>query len=382
MTRKIVKLLLVEDNAADAQLMRKLLAADGGSERGSRERVQYELSWVETLQDARGAIAQQSFDAILLDLSLPDSVGLETIATIAADAPDIPIVVLTGLDSEEIAAESLRNGAQDYLVKSEIRGPWLRRAIQYAIERQQIFDRLRQLNRELQRSNRDLEEFACVASHDLQQPLTSITANVQLFELQYGDRLDPQARHYLERIVGAVKRMQQLIRDLLAYSQLDTDSGTFEPTDCNRVLQIVLDNLKETIDRCGAIVEIEALPTVKANELQLIRLFQNLLENALHYRRPTVTPHVYIGVKAINGEWCFSISDNGIGIESEDFARIFKIFQRLHSHEQYPGTGIGLAICQRIVEGHDGRIWVESELGQGTTFFWTLPKDSSTATRP
>ncbi|MGC9506128.1 sensor histidine kinase [Baaleninema sp.] len=375
MTRKTLKLLLVEDNAADAQLMRKMLAGDRGSGLGSRESVQYALTWVETLKEARESIARQSFDAILLDLSLPDSVGLETITAIARDACNVPIVVLTGLDSEEIAVESLRNGAQDYLVKSELHQTWLLRAIQYAIERQQIFDRLRQLNQELQRSNRDLEEFACVASHDLQQPLTSITANAQLFELQYGDRLDPQSRHYLRRILEAVRRMQQLIQDLLAYSQLNTDSGALQATDCNRVVRIVIGHLSDTIERTGAIVESKALPTVTADEVQLIRLFQNLLENALRYRRPNVTPRVQISAMPLNGEWCFSISDNGIGIESKDFSRIFKIFQRLHSQEQYPGTGIGLAICQRIVEGHNGRIWVESELDEGTTFFWTLPKD-------
>jgi len=248
-------------------------------------------------------------------------------------------------------------------------------------ERKQAEELLFTLNRELLQSNRELEQFAYVASHDLQEPLRIVSLFSQLLARKYQDNLDEETQTYIYYIVDAATRMQQLIKDLLAYSQVGTSKSTanFEPVDCNQVLQQALQNLQVAITKQNAIINSNQLPTVIADPQQLVILWQNLIGNAIKYCHPEVSPYIEIGIKPnlINEsqtqEWCFSVRDNGIGINSEYFERIFKIFQRLHHSQEYPGTGIGLAICQKIVERHGGRIWVESEENQGSTFYFTLP---------
>lgn len=248
-------------------------------------------------------------------------------------------------------------------------------------ERKRTEEQLVMLNRELLQSNRELEQFAYVASHDLQEPLRIVSLFSQLLAQKYQDNLDEDTRTYIHYIVDAAARMQQLIKDLLAYSQVGTgkSKANFKPVDCKQVLRQVLQNLQVAIAERNAIVSASQLPTVIADQQQLEILLQNLVGNAIKYCHPEVSPRVEIAVKPClidentPKEWCFSVRDNGIGIKSEYFERIFKIFQRLHHDQEYPGTGIGLAICQKIVERHGGRIWVESEVGRGSTFYFTLP---------
>jgi PAS domain S-box-containing protein len=240
-------------------------------------------------------------------------------------------------------------------------------------ERQRTEKALERYAAELQRSNQELQQFAYVASHDLQEPLRMVTSYVQLLARRYKGQLDADADDFIAFAVDGATRMQQLIKGLLAYSRVGTRGQPFAPTDCQSALDQALADLKVTLEENGATVTHDPLPTVMADATQLGQLFQNLIGNAVKFRndRPS---QIHVGAKQRDDEWLFWVQDNGIGIEPQYTERIFLIFQRLHTRDEYPGTGIGLSICKRIVERHDGRIWVESEPGQGSRFYFTIPK--------
>jgi len=226
---------------------------------------------------------------------------------------------------------------------------------------------------ELARSNRDLEQFAFVASHDLQEPLRAISGVTELLAERYRGRLDEKADLYISTIVDGCHRMRQLIGGLLAYSRVITRSLPFEPIDSEAVLKSTLADLQSAIAAVGAEVTHSPLPTVVGNPTLIGQLLQNLIGNALKFRSAQA-PRVHISAQCDHEFWSFAVADNGIGIDSQYAEQIFAIFQRLHTRDEYPGTGIGLAICRKIVEQHGGRIWVESQPGQGSTFRFTLPK--------
>ncbi len=232
---------------------------------------------------------------------------------------------------------------------------------------------LKQTMDELKASNRELEQFAYVASHDLQEPLRLVASYVQLLEQRYQSLFDEQARKYMDYIVSGAKRMQTLINDLLACSRVGTMGKELKPVSASKALEYALGNLEMSISQSGGKVTSKQLPTVMGDGVQLTQLFQNLIGNAIkfHSEKPA---QVEIAADDAGMSWQFSIKDNGIGIDMKYADRIFTIFQRLHERSKYKGTGIGLAIAKRIVERHHGQIWFESEPGKGTTFFFTLPK--------
>jgi light-regulated signal transduction histidine kinase (bacteriophytochrome) len=226
---------------------------------------------------------------------------------------------------------------------------------------------------ELLRANQDLEQFAYSASHDLQEPLRTVKIYCELLAQRHGEKLDGSARQFLEFVTSGASRMEMLVRDLLAYTQsgqLDLPTAT---TDSDEAFRGALANLAGAMEETGARVTSQPLPPIRIHKTQLQQLFQNLIGNSIKYRRPDVPPVVRVSVRCDNDMWLFSVSDNGLGIEAEFKERIFGLFKRLHTNDQYSGTGIGLAICQRIVERYRGRIWVESEYGEGSTFNFTLP---------
>jgi PAS domain S-box-containing protein len=226
---------------------------------------------------------------------------------------------------------------------------------------------------ELERSNAELQQFAYVASHDLQEPLRMVSSYVQLLERRYSDRLDEDASEFMAYAVDGAKRMQRLINGLLQYSRVGTHGKPFELIDCEKVLERASANLQMLLTEAGAQVTHDPLPTLSADSTQLLQLFQNLIDNACKFRDDT-SPQIHISARLEDDQWLFSVRDNGIGIDPEYAERIFIIFQRLHSREEFPGTGLGLAICKKIVERHGGKIWVEYENHKGTTFCFTIPE--------
>lgn len=239
-------------------------------------------------------------------------------------------------------------------------------------ERKRAEEKLKQTLAELECSNAELQQFAYVASHDLQEPLRMVASYVQLLARRYQGKLDDDADEFINFAVDGAGRMQGLINALLDYSRVGTRGKPFEPTDCEIVLNRALANLQAATIESGAEVDHKPLPTVMADDVQLTQLFQNLIGNAIkfHNEKP---PRVHVSAEKKGQEWVFSVQDNGIGIAPEYAQRIFLIFQRLHDRSEYKGTGIGLAVCKKIVERHGGRIWVDSQPGQGSTFYFTLP---------
>jgi PAS domain S-box-containing protein len=239
--------------------------------------------------------------------------------------------------------------------------------------RKEAENKLAELADELSRSNKELEQFAYVASHDLQEPLRIVTSYVQLLERRFMKTADPEAKEFMDFIVDAVGRMRSLIQDLLAYSRVGTQVKPFTNTDMNRALNIALDNLSHSIEECRAEIIHHPLPEVIADDSQMSRLFQNLIGNAIKFRSSN-PPRIEISAEEKRSHFLFSIKDNGLGIADEYRERIFVIFQRLNDRSQYPGTGIGLAICQKIVQLHGGRIWTEPNKEGGSTFYFTIKK--------
>jgi PAS domain S-box-containing protein len=259
-------------------------------------------------------------------------------------------------------------------------GTLITSAIRDVTERARAEQRLKETAAELARSNAELEQFAYVASHDLQEPLRMVASYTQLLARRYRGKLDDDADEFIGYAVDGAQRMQRLIQDLLAYSRVGTRGHAFEPVDCAAIVAQVVGDLRAAIAESAATVEPGVLPMVNADPTQLRQLFQNLIGNALKYRRPDVDPVVRITATRAGARWAFAVADNGIGIAPEYAERVFVIFQRLHTQAEYAGTGIGLAICKKIVERHGGRIRVEPTPGGGATFRFTLPVTQADAT--
>lgn len=363
--------LVVDDNEANRDMLARQL-----------ERLGHRTETAQDGQEALVKLSHQNFDLVLLDMMMPVMDGLETLESMKSNPTlrDVPVVILSALDELEEAARSIEAGAEDYLIKPS-EPSLLRARIGTALERKRLRDAERRRTEELERaeselrqSNEELRRFAYAASHDLQEPLRAVSGHVQMLARCLSDRLSPDEQELVEFALDGTRRMHQLIEDLLAYAAISTSDQQLEPVVCGAVLQDVLQLLRHTIQDSGATVSFDELPTVYADRSQLGQLFSNLLSNAIKYRRADVAPQVRFSAQRQDAHWLFSVQDNGIGIAPEYRERIFQVFRRLHGRE-VPGTGVGLAICQRVVERLGGRIWVEAAEGQGSIFLFTLPAE-------
>jgi two-component system, sensor histidine kinase and response regulator len=332
--------------------------------------------------NGQGAIASAQADApdlILLDIKMPEMEGYEVCQRLKTDVRtrDVPVIFISALDDVMDKVRAFASGGVDYVTKPFQEAEVVAR-IENQLNLQKLQRQLLEQNAELARSNRELEQFAYVVSHDLQQPLQSIIGFSKLLLLKNQDRFDETTSDYLNRMVESGNRMQRLIQDLLAYAQVGKQDTPFQVVDCNLILDQVLDHLHSVLSEKKVVITRECLPTVIGNETKLIQLLQNLIGNAIKFTRPDITPQIRISIEQQDDEWVFSIHDNGIGIDSQNLEKVFEVFYRAHSKIRYAGTGIGLATCKKIVEIHGGRIWVESQIQVGTTFYFTLPADLPT----
>jgi light-regulated signal transduction histidine kinase (bacteriophytochrome) len=361
-------ILIVDDTPDNLRVLSAMLTNRG-----------YEVRKALNGQRAIASVKSEPPDLILLDIKMPEMDGYEVCKQLKASpqTSEVPIIFISALDDALDKVKAFAAGGVDYVTKPFQEAEVMAR-IEHQIRIQRLQNQLIQQNEELLRSNRELEQFAYVVSHDLQQPLQSVTGFVKLLQIKYDSTLDEVAQDYLNRIHDTGSRMQRLIQDLLAYAQIGKQGDDLEDIDCNHILSQVLDNLREAIANKQAIITHDQLPQVKGDETQLIQLFQNLVSNGLKFIPVDTIPTIHISVTPQKHYWQIGVRDNGIGIQSEHLEKIFEIFQRIHSTQKYPGTGIGLATCKKIVERHYGQIWVESEFGVGTTFFFTLPMQTDT----
>jgi signal transduction histidine kinase len=322
------------------------------------------------------AVLQEGCDVILASGTLSGREPARALRLLSESGTDTPFVVI---------GEAPDGGEPGGTADGRLAGlgPLIARAIAEKVMRAQKArmeaelsrsrEYYRRLAEELARSNKDLEDFAYVASHDLQEPLRMVSSYAELLAERYMGRLGPDADEFIGFITEGVGRMQVLIRDLLAYSRVSTRSRDFVSTDSGTVFEKALDNLRAAILESGVSVTRGALPVVQADPGQLAQVFQNLIGNSIKFRRAEA-PFVRVAAEESAGEWTFSVADNGIGIDPQYHQCIFNLFNRLHTTQEYGGTGIGLAVCKKIVERHGGRTWVESTAGEGSTFHFTISK--------
>jgi PAS domain S-box-containing protein len=300
----------------------------------------------------------------------------ETARAVPRENSAVVLIACEDITARKQAEEDLRKAHDELERRVQERTRELEKSNQRleieVTERKQAEAILAQRSTELARSNAELEQLAYVASHDLQEPLRMVASYLQLLAQRYKNRLDADADEFIGFAVDGARRMQALIEDLLAFSRVGTKAKPLQPTASAAVVETAVSSLRVAIDESGARIQCDALPVVLGDAVQLTQLFQNLIGNAIKFRRENA-PEIHIGAEREDGFWRFSLRDNGIGISPEYFERIFVMFQRLHGRREYSGTGIGLAICKKIVERHGGQIWVESSPGAGSTFKFTLP---------
>ncbi|MEW5820806.1 MAG: ATP-binding protein [Cyanobacteriota bacterium] len=325
-------------------------------------------------EEALKCVLKSDFAVIILDVQMPGMDGFETAEVIRSREKSkfTPLIFVTGVGQSDLHIDKGYSlGAIDYILKP-IKPEGLKTKLSVLIDLYKNKKMLEQKTMELERSNKELEHFAYVASHDLQEPLRSVTSHVQLLSMRYKGKLGEDADDFINFAVEGTTRMKALINDLLSYSRIGTRGKPFEKIDTTSTVKIVLDNLETSIEKAEAIITYDNLPEIFADPTQMIQLFQNLIGNAIKFKGEN-PPEVHISAYQSGEEWIFSVKDNGIGISSEFFDRIFVIFQRLHNIDEYSGTGIGLSVCKKIVERHGGKIYVESELEKGSKFIFSFP---------
>lgn len=319
-------------------------------------------------------LRQHKPDCILLDYSLPGRNGLEILQEIMGKDRHLPVIMMTGQGNESIAVKSLKEGAQHYLVKSEVTEELLHTHILAAIKHCAMEREHDELMQQLMESNVALERFAYVASHDLQEPIRMINNFGKILLAEYQSRLDDEGKEYLSMVTESGERMRDMVNDLLDYSRMSHELMKPEFFDGNQVLDSALENLKVLIEDSNAEITRDPLPELSGNPVQIMRLLQNLISNAIKYQPPGNKPCIHIGAKDCVDAWNISVSDNGIGIDNKFINQIFEPFRRLHTWDTIKGSGLGLAICKKLAENNNGSISARSIPGKGSIFTISLPK--------
>jgi signal transduction histidine kinase len=377
-----LRVLHVEDDEIDAELVARALQNGGFS---------ISVVVVQTKEEFEQHLHSHKPDVVLADYKLPQWKGIESLDILRREGLDIPLILVSGALGDVTAVECIKRGATDYVLKDGlVRLPEaVRRALQekrlLRLRRQTEEDLARKVE-ELARSNAELEQFAYIASHDLQEPLRMVAAYTQLLGERYRGKLDENADKFIGYACEGAARMQTLIHDLLAFSRVGKNGARCIQVDCGALMKEILLTLGPAIAESGAVVTHGPLPAVWADRSQLAQVFQNLIANAIKFRGKEA-PEISVTAEKSNDsksndatledQWVFSVSDNGIGLAPEYAENIFVVFQRLHTRTEYPGNGIGLAICKKIIEHYGGKIWVEAQPGHGSTFKFTLPGNAS-----
>lgn len=367
-----LRALIVEDNSSDVELMVRELRLGGFD-------VIYDVAQSEA--EFRALARANTYAVVLADYSLPQWRGLDALKVLQEEKLNTPFILVSGALGDLSAVECIKQGVSDYILKDRLAR--LPSAIRGALEEQRLRDErkraqdeLAEKMNELARSNHELEQFAYVASHDLQEPLRMVAAYTELLAERYRGKLDAQADKYIHYAVDGAKRMQTLIQDLLAFSRVGRQQVEFAAVNFDNVVNLAIANLQTAIAECKAVIKREAMPTLPAAQSLMVQVFQNLISNAIKFRGNS-TPCVEIRAEKALGGWTFSVADNGIGIAPEFSEEVFVLFKRLHTREQYTGNGIGLALCRKIIERHGGKIRVTSEPGKGSVFRFTLPEGAA-----
>jgi signal transduction histidine kinase len=363
-----LRTLIVEDNSSDVELMVRELRLGGFD-------VIYDVAQSEA--EFRALARANTYAVVLADYSLPQWRGLDALQVLQEEKLNTPLILVSGALGDLSAVECIKQGVSDYILKDRLAR--LPSAIRGALEEQRLReerkraqDELAEKMNELARSNQELEQFAYVASHDLQEPLRMVAAYTELLAERYRGKLDAQADKYIHYAVDGARRMQTLIQDLLAFSRVGRQQVEFAAVNFEQVVDLAIANLQAAIADSKAVIKRQGLPTLTAAPSLMVQVFQNLISNAIKFRGSSA-PCVEIRADKAFGGWTFSVADNGIGIAPEYSEEVFVIFKRLHTREEYTGTGIGLALCRKIVERHGGKIRMTSEPGRGSTFRFTLP---------
>jgi signal transduction histidine kinase len=365
-----LRVLHVEDNELDAELVAQALRKGGFS---------FSVVVVQTETGFERQLRLQSPDVVIADYNLPQWKGMEALDVLRREGLEIPLILVSGALGDVTAVECIKRGATDYVLKDGLaRLPEaVRRALQekrmLRLRRQAEQDLARKVE-ELARSNADLEQFAYIASHDLQEPLRMVATYTQLLGERYRGRLDENADKFIGYASEGALRMQTLIQDLLAFSRVGRSGDACGRVDCDAAVEEVLQSLGPAMRASGAVVTHAALPMVWADRSQVAQIFQNLIGNAIKFRGKEALA-ISVQAEKAGQQWLFSVSDNGIGIAPEYREHIFVVFQRLHTRAEYAGNGIGLAICKKVVERCGGKIWVEAQADHGSIFKFTMPCD-------
>jgi signal transduction histidine kinase len=368
--REIPKVLLIEDDPEDALLLREMLARGGNA--------RFKLECTDRLQTGLERLAKGGTDVLLLDLSLPDSLGLDTVHKVHARASDVPIVVLTGLDDEALAIKAVREGAQDYLIKGQVDGNLLVRSIRYAMERHRL---LEELERSRQRQLQLKDQFLSHVSHELRSPLTTIQQFVTILLDGLAGNLTPEQREYMEIALRNTNQLGTMVGDLLEVARAETGKIRFNPQrlSFSDLIAEVLRTFRTTAAARGVLLSAQlaqGLPPAYADPERIRQILNNLIDNAIKFtpENGTVTVKAHVWDQDPNF-LCFTVADTGCGIHPEETRRIFdRLYQEADTVEgSHKGLGLGLYICKELVSRQGGRIWVESKLGHGSTFLFTLP---------